>query len=698
MVEFFTGLFAADYMPHGTCYLWDPIVLWLNVISDGIIALSYYAIPFLLFSFARQRRDLPFHWIFVAFGMFILACGTTHAMGVYTVWVPAYRADGLVKAVTAVSSAATFGLLVPLLPTLVSLPSPTQLAQANRALAKEIEERKAAQEEVQQVNATLEQRVADSTAELRASNEELRESMDRYIFLADAMPQIVWTARPDGWLDYYNQRWYEYTGMTFEETQGWGWAPVLHPDDLELCLARWRHAVATGEVYQVEYRFRRASDGQYRWHLGRAFPRRNHKGEIVQWVGTSTDIHDLKAATESVERANRELRDEMTRRQSLEEQLVQSQKMEAIGRLAGGVAHDFNNLLTGISGFSGLLLDDLGNEPRLAEYVREIQSAAERAGSLTNQLLAFSRRQVAQPRVIDLNKVVEELRKMLVRLIGEDVQLVTRLAPDLAHVNIDPGQVDQILMNLAVNARDAMPAGGRLEIETANVELGPDRMGRHIGVPPGQYVMLAVGDTGTGMSPEIRQRLFEPFFTTKEMGRGTGLGLSIVYGIVKQNNGDVLVYSEPGHGTIFKIYFPATSAAVSAAAPQREAAPSSAVGTVLVVEDEEVVLKFAASVLERRGYTVLVAETPHEALEIAARHEPRIDLLLTDVVLPGMGGHELAGILGGARMGLKVLYMSGYPQSHVSRQGLIGQETAYIQKPFTSAALSEKVAEVLRKA
>ena len=238
MVEFFRRLFAADFVPHGTCYLWDPAVLWLNVISDGVIALSYYAIPFLLFSFARQRRDLSFQWIFVAFGMFILACGTTHLLGAYTVWVPAYRLDGLVKAVTAVSSAATFGLLVPLLPTLVSLPSPTQLARANMALAKEIEERKAAQEEVQRMNATLEQRIAERTAELRASNEELRESMERYRFLADAMPQIVWTARPDGRVDYCNQRWYEYTGMTLEESQGWGWEPVLHPDDLEPCLER----------------------------------------------------------------------------------------------------------------------------------------------------------------------------------------------------------------------------------------------------------------------------------------------------------------------------------------------------------------------------------------------------------------------------------------------------------------------------
>jgi PAS domain S-box-containing protein len=695
MVEFFRRLFAADYVPHGTCYLWDPAVLWLNVISDGVIALSYYAIPFLLFSFARRRRDLSFQWIFVAFGMFILACGTTHLLGAFTVWVPAYRLDGVVKAITAVSSAATFMLLVPLLPTLVSLPSPTQLASANRALAKEIEERKAAQEEVQRMNTTLEQRIAERTAELRASNEELRESMERYRFLAEAMPQIVFTAVPDGRVDYYNQRWYEYSGMPFEETQGWGWEPALHPDDLEHCLESISRAVATGGAYQVEVRLRRASDGAYRWHLGRALPRRNHEGEVVQWVGTYTDIHDLKGATESLEQANHELRDEMGRRQSLEEQLLQAQKMEAIGRLAGGVAHDFNNLLTGISGFSGLLLDDLENQPRLAEYVREIESAASRAGSLTNQLLAFSRRQVAQPRVIDLNKVVEELRKMLVRLIGEDVQLVTRLAPGLAHVNIDPGQVDQILMNLAVNARDAMPDGGRLDIETANVELGSDLMGRHIGVPPGQYVMLAVSDTGTGMDPETRQRLFEPFFTTKEMGRGTGLGLSIVYGIVKQNAGDILVYSEPGHGTIFKIYLPATSAAVSPVPAPREAPAPAAGGTVLVVEDEEVVLKFASSVLERRGYTVIVAETPHKALEAAARHGGQIDLLLTDVVLPTMSGYELAGVLGSSRTGLKVLYMSGYPHSHISRQGLIGPATPYIQKPFTSKALGEKVAEVL---
>jgi CheY-like chemotaxis protein len=295
---------------------------------------------------------------------------------------------------------------------------------------------------------------------------------------------------------------------------------------------------------------------------------------------------------------------------------------------------------------------------------------------------------------VNLTRVVTNIERMLRRIIGEDVELVTELAGDLADVRIDPGQADQIIMNLAVNARDAMPGGGRLTIETGNVMLGSGDVGRHIGVAPGPYVVLSITDTGVGMDGSVRKRLFEPFFTTKEVGRGTGLGLSIVYGIVKQTGGDIWVYSEPGKGSTFRIYLPQASLEETAAAPPPEPA---AVGseTVLLVEDEDVVRRFTRAILERHGYRVLEAARPSEALEIAERHQGDIQLLLSDVVMPEMSGPEMARKLGASRRGLRVLYMSGYPYSHISSQGLLAPDAPYIQKPFTGAALSRRIRELL---
>ncbi len=549
MLEFFLKLFSKEFMPHGMCYLWDPAVLWLSVISDSLIAAAYYAIPFLLFYFARRRRDVAFKGIFVAFGIFILACGTTHLMGAVTVWDPIYRLEGVIKAITAAASVATFAMLVPMMPSLIVLPSPAQLAKVNQSLEREIEERRAAEEEVRRINEELEERVARRTVE----------------------------------------------------------------------------------------------------------------------------------------------------RRSLEDQLIQSQKMEAVGRLAGGVAHDFNNLLTVILGYTEMLRDRVGRDSTAIEYSDEIRCAAERASSLTNQLLAFSRRQVAVPRVVDLNTIVQGIDRMLRRIIGEDIQLVARLSPGIPAVKVDPSHIDQVIMNLAVNSRDAMPEGGTLTIETAEVDLTAEYADRHIGVEAGHYVLLAVSDTGTGMDAATRARVFEPFFTTKEIGKGTGLGLSIVYGIVKQNGGEILVYSEPGRGTAFKIYLPAVMESAEAVVREGEdSTPVPSTETILLVEDEPQVRSLTRTMLARLGYRVLEAESGDEALRIASGHEGPLDLLLTDVVMPRMGGTDLARHVQSTRPGVRVLYMSGYTDNGVIDQGMLTADTPFIQKPFTSAALSRKVREVLR--
>ncbi len=386
---------------------------------------------------------------------------------------------------------------------------------------------------------------------------------------------------------------------------------------------------------------------------------------------------------------------DITQRKQLEEQYRQAQKMEAVGRLAGGVAHDFNNLLTAITGYTDLVREDLSpGDPHRAD-LDEVRHAADRAAGLTRQLLAFSRRQVVQPRVLDLNDVVAGMEKMLRRIIGEDVQLQTALAPSLAGVSADPGQIEQVIVNIAVNARDAMPSGGRLTIETGTVELDENYTAAHAEVRAGQYVMLAVSDTGTGMSAGTQARIFEPFFTTKEPGKGTGLGLATVYGIVKQGEGHVNVYSELGQGTTFKVYFPVVASRGEKIPGQHEAAVSGGTETVLLVEDEESVRKLALAVLQRQGYTVLDARDGAHAVEVCRGHPGRIHILLTDVVMPGVGGPEAAGQLKALRPDMKVLYMSGYTDRAIAQQRVLGPDVAFLQKPFTPATLARKVREVL---
>ena len=379
------------------------------------------------------------------------------------------------------------------------------------------------------------------------------------------------------------------------------------------------------------------------------------------------------------------------------EQLRQSQKLESIGRLAGGIAHDFNNLLTAINGYSDLMLRRLGEGDPLRRNAEEIRKAGERAASLTRQLLAFSRKQVLQPLVLDLNGVVADMDKLLRRLIGEDIDLVTSLEPKLGRVKADPGQIEQVVMNLAVNARDAMPRGGHLTIETRNVYLDKAYAHTHVSVQPGRYVMIAVSDTGVGMDAKIREHIFEPFFTTKEAGKGTGLGLSMIYGIVKQSGGNIWVYSEPGHGTTFKIYLPQVKEEASTESSVAASDVLRGTETILIVEDEDRLRELIREILEMEGYTVFAASNGHEALSICEQQEGTIDLLITDVVMPEMSGRELAESLEHKRSEVKVLFMSGYTDDAVVRHGVLKASSFFLQKPFTPDALARKVREMLNR-
>jgi len=431
-----------------------------------------------------------------------------------------------------------------------------------------------------------------------------------------------------------------------------------------------------GEVWRGTFLDRR-KDGTLYEEEAVISPVRDPSGRLVNYVAVKRDVTDVRR---------------------MEERLRQSQKMEAVGRLAGGVAHDFNNLLTAISGYSDLLLHRLPAYSTLRRDVEEIRKAGDRAASLTRQLLAFSRRQVLQPKVLDLNTVVTSMGEMLRRLIGEDIELSTDLSPSLSRVKADPGQIEQVIVNLAVNARDAMPGGGRITIATADADLSPAYAAAHPEVRPGPHVLLSVADTGQGMSDETQTHLFEPFFTTKEKGKGTGLGLATVYGIVQQSDGHIRVNSAADRGSTFLIYLPRVETP-EADAPGRDRPhlphPSPGTETVLLAEDEEVVRRLAREVLSGNGYKVIEAGNGREALLVAEAYRGEINLLLTDVVMPKMSGRELTERIRRIRPDLRILYMSGYTDDAILRHGVLENGIPFLQKPFTPEGLSRKVREVL---
>jgi PAS domain S-box-containing protein len=488
----------------------------------------------------------------------------------------------------------------------------------------------------------------------------------------------------EGMFKYINPKFKELFGYDLNDVpDGKTWFRKAYPDPA------YRHQAISTWIHDLED----LSSGEKR---ARTFTVTCKSGteKIINFIPVRLETGETVMACEDmteIKRAEEE-------KASLQDQLRQSQKVEAIGRLAGGVAHDFNNLLTIIKGYSQLSCIELKDNDTLKENIDEIQRAAERAASLTRQLLAFSRRQVMEMRVVDLNTLLRDLEKMLRRVIGEDIEMVIQLAQNLESVRADVGQIEQVIMNLAVNAKDAMPSGGKLTIETANVALDESYAHSHVEVTPGPYVMLSVSDTGTGMTPEVRERIFEPFFTTKEKGKGTGLGLSTVYGIVIQSKGHIWVDSVQGKGTAFKVYLPRVNEPLEEMKKEvlKEELPHGN-ETILIAEDEAEVRKLISKMLEKQGYAILETSSGEEALLACGGCEGRIHLMLVDVIMPGMSGSELAKAVKLLYPEIKILFMSGYTDDAIARHGVLEKGVNYIQKPFTLEGLARKVREVLDK-
>ncbi|WP_398479727.1 response regulator [Tardiphaga sp.] len=526
----------------------------------------------------------------------------------------------------------------------------------------------------------------------------------RFEGIADSIDQMIWSTRPDGFHDYYNKRWYDYTGMPSGSTDGEAWNGMFHAEDQERAWARWRHSLETGDVYEIEYRLRHWS-GEYRWVLGRAWPVRDDHGVITRWYGTCTDINELRMAQDDLRELNAslesrvaerttELQRQIDERERMETTLRQMQRLEAVGQLTSGVAHDFNNLLTVILGNLEFLQRDAGQtaDPKFGRRVANMKQAAERGAKLTAQLLAFSRRQRLEAKPIDLNDTVSSMQDLLRSSMGGSVGIELVLHPQLWSALVDQTQLELVILNLAINARDAMQVGGALAIETANATVGPPQ--RPEEPAAGDYVVVSVADTGSGMSEAVLARAFEPFFTTKEVGKGSGLGLAQVYGFAKQSGGGVRIETRVGEGTVVKVYLPRVIDASPALAVDDGAMLDLVPGStrVLVIDDDSAVREITVSLLQQMGCSVEDAGSGGAGLDLLARSEAAFDLVVLDFAMPGMNGAEVAREIAKDFPELPVLFVTGYADLTALRE--VGEDRI-AQKPFDHAEFAAKVKRLL---
>ena len=649
--------------PHGICLLWEPELIWLHVVSDALIALAYFSIPFALAIFVTRRRDLKFGWVYWSFAFFILACGLTHILSIYTLWVPVYGIEGLVKAATAVASIVTAGMLWPLLPELLTIPSPFELREAREAL-KEQEIKGRDSEHLLQQFRQAQQALRESMARLTAVVET---AVDGFI-LIDARGRIL----------LFNPACERLFGYRAEEVFHEN-VKMLMPEKYSLHHDNYiRNFLQTGERKIIG--IGREVIGLRK--DGSTFPMDLSVGEARQdgesiFVGI---IHDL------------------TGRKQTEEQLRQAQKMEMVGQLSGGIAHDFNNLLTVIVGNAEHLSEQLKSRQDLQRIADDICQAGERGAELTQRLLAFSRRQLLQPRAVDCHELLESMHKLLRRTLRENIEIEIAPNPDPILAFADRAQLESSVLNLALNAQDAMPDGGHLTLSIGVASLDDHYQSLHPEIEAGEYAMIAVTDDGVGMTAEVAARAFEPFYTTKEVGKGSGLGLSMVYGFAKQSNGHVSIYSEAGLGTTVRIYLPNVAAGgqkTSDQVPADEELLPRGHETILVAEDDPFVRSAVIRRIESLGYGVVAAVNGNDAL-LKLRANPDVDLLFTDIVMPGgMSGWDLADQAHQIRPGLPVVFSSGYALEMLAQQGYASAKSIILIKPYRKAELAERLRQAL---
>ena len=664
MWAFFERLLDSSmFSPHGICLLWEPELIWLHVTSDALIAMAYFSIPIALAIFVSKRRDLKFGWLYWAFGVFILACGFTHVLSIYTLWVPIYGIEGLVKAATAIASVFTAGMLWPLLPELLTIPSPFELRQVRAALEEEEMKGRGAERLLAQFQET-QRALRESMARLTAVVET---AVDGFILIDSRGRILLFNPACERLFGYRaDEVFQENVKLLMPQTYS------LHHDDYLRNFLRTGERKIIGIGREVVGRRKDGSTFPMDLSVGEA----RQDGESI-FVGI---IHDL------------------TERKLTERQLQQAQKMEMVGQLSGGIAHDFNNLLTVIVGNAEYLSEQLKSRLDLRQLADDICQAGERGAELTRRLLAFSRRQLLRPRAIDCHELIASTCKLLKRTLRENIEVTTAFNADAIFAFADSGQLESAVLNLALNAQDAMAAGGRLTISTGIASLDDNDQGVHPDIESGEYAMIAVTDNGEGMTSDVAARAFEPFFTTKEVGKGSGLGLSMVYGFVKQSNGHVSIYSEPGLGTTVRIYLPnvTPNGARSSSQPaaDEDALPRGN-ETILVVEDDPFVRSSVILRVESLGYKVVLAVDGREAV-MKLRTNPEIDMLFTDIVMPGgMSGWEVAELAQQMRPGLPTVFTSGYALEALVDQGRAPVKSIVLTKPYRKAELAHRLREAL---
>ncbi|WP_109143145.1 PAS domain-containing sensor histidine kinase [Bradyrhizobium sp. SUTN9-2] len=655
MWAFFERLLDSSMLsPHGICLLWEPQLIWLHVVSDASIAAAYFSIPFALAILVTKRRDLKFGWVYWAFAIFIMACGLTHVLSIYTLWVPIYGIEGMLKAATAVASVFTAAALWPLLPKILTIPSPFELRQVQAALE---------EEEIKSRDATLLlQQVRDAQRAMRESVARLTAIVETAVdgvILLDAQDRIL----------LFNPACERLFGYRADEVMNRN-VGMLMPEADAGSERQVRHFATSGEAVGLR------KDGTT-FPMELSVGQARQDGELI-FVGI---VHDLTA------------------RKLTEQQLQQAQKMETVGQLSGGIAHDFNNLLTVIIGNAEHLSEQLKARPDLGRFADDICQSGERGAELTQRLLAFSRRQLLRPQTIDCRSLLDSMFKLLKRTLREDIEIRTTSGPGTILAFADRAQLESAVLNLALNAQDAMPSGGHLTLATELVTIEDDDGAVHREVAPGSYALIVVTDDGEGMTPEVAARAFEPFFTTKEVGKGSGLGLSMVYGFAKQSGGHVSIYSEAGLGTTARIYLPRASTGRSQAdLPDGEDTAPRGYETVLIVEDDPFVRSSVIRRVEALGYRVVAAVNGKDALQ-QLQGDPGIDLLFTDIVMPGgMSGWELADQARRVRPGLPVLFTSGYALETLVEQGRAQARAVVLTKPYRKVELAQRLRDALAAA